>query len=331
MILAGDIGATKTNLALMICEQQSVSTLAEQTFRSKDYTGLEEILQSFLNSDSVKRLKEPIRGACFGVAGPVLDGMSITPNLPWVIAVAKLRTALKISTVELINDLEATAYGIAALKPSEQVDLNDAATSRSGNAALIAAGTGLGEAMLYWDGSHHHPIASEGGHGDFAPRNQLEIELLKYLIERSGHVSYERVLSGPGLFNIYSFLRDTGYADEPAWLADAFKTQDPSAVISEAALNSKNELCVKALDLFVSIYGAEAGNVVLKIMAVNGLYVGGGIAVKIVDKLRDGTFLTAFQDKGRLSDVMKAIPVRVIMNPKTALYGAARRADLLCK
>ena len=329
MILAGDIGGTKTILALVICEQERVSTVVEQIFKSKEYRGLENIIQEFLSSDSVKSLTAPIRGACFGVAGPVVDEISITSNLPWVIAVPKLRTLLNIETVTLINDLEATAYGIPTLSASELFDLNEAATSRTGNAALIAAGTGLGEAMLYWDGHSHHPIASEGGHGDFAPRDELEIELLKYLLKHFGHASYERVLSGPGLFNIYSFLRDSGYGDEPTWLKDALKTQDAAATITRAAQERKNELCVKTLDLFTSLYGAEAGNLALKFMALNGVYVGGGIAPKILDELRDGAFLKAFHEKGRLSDVMKTIPVRVIMNPKAALFGAARYAHLL--
>jgi glucokinase len=177
---------------------------------------------------------------------------------------------------------------------------------------------------LHWEGNRFGPVASEGGHADFAPRNEIEIELLRYLLNRFSHVSYERVLSGPGLFNIYRFLKESGYGEEPPWLAEKLRQGDPSAAISEAALAHQNELCVKALDMFVSLYGAEAGNLALKVMAVSGVYVGGGIAPKIIAKLRDGTFLSAFTDKGRLSPLLEAIPVRVILNPKTALYGAAR-------
>ena len=331
MILAGDIGGTKSNLALFTTEVGRLSSVFEQTFPSSDYPGLEEIVREFLDhAKSQKRVTavDQIAGACFGVAGPVVDDRCETPNLPWVVSAQGLRQALELRLAKLINDLEATGYGIPLLRNEEFVTLNEGSIEQKGNAALIAAGTGLGEAMIYWDGEDFIPIASEGGHADFAPRNAIEIELLGYMLDRFDRVSYERVLSGPGLLNIYSFLRDSGYGEEPSWLAEKMEQGDPSAAIGEAALANQSELCVKALDLLVSIYGAEAGNLALKVLAVSGVYVGGGIAPKICDKLRDGTFLKAFTNKGRLSSLLEGIPVRVILNEKTALYGAARCASL---
>ena len=331
MILAGDIGGTKSNLALFTTEVGRLSLILEQTFPSSDYPGLEEMVREFLDhAKSQKRVTtiDQIAGACFGVAGPVVDDLCETPNLPWVVSAQGLRQTLGLRLAKLINDLEATGYGIPLLRNEEFVTLNEGSIQQEGNASLIAAGTGLGEAMIYWDGEDFIPIASEGGHADFAPRNAIEMELLRYMLDRLDRVSYERVLSGPGLLNIYSFLRDSGYGEEPSWLAEKMQQGDPSAAIGEAALANQSELCVKALDLLVSIYGAEAGNLALKVLAVSGVYVGGGIAPKISEKLRDGSFMKAFTDKGRLSSLLEGIPVRVILNEKTALYGAARCASL---
>jgi glucokinase len=235
---------------------------------------------------------------------------------------------LGIESVSLINDLEATAYGIFTLDNTEFTVLNEGSPQLEGNMALIAAGTGLGEAIIYWDGSHYRPSASEGGHADFAPRNPLEIELLRYLVDRFRHVSYERVVSGPGLLNIYNFLKDGDYFKEPAWLAEKLAAADPGAVISEAALTGEAEICIHALNLFVSIYGAEAGNLALKAKARGGIFVGGGIAPKILEKLTDGSFLKAFTDKGRFAEFLLTIPVKVILNEETALRGAAYYATL---
>jgi glucokinase len=235
---------------------------------------------------------------------------------------------LGIRTVELINDLEANAYGIVLLEPRDFVVLNEGVPDASGTAALISAGTGLGEAGLHWEGNHYQPFPSEGGHADFAPRNELEVDLLLFLLNQYEHVSYERVLSGSGLYNIYKFLRDTGRGDEPVWLADQMRLEDPSAVISRAALEGSCELCVHALDEFISFYGAEAGNLALKFMATGGVFVGGGIAPKIIQKLRGSGFMEAFVAKGRMKQLLESIPVRVILNDKTALVGAARYAML---
>jgi glucokinase len=245
-----------------------------------------------------------------------------------VVDAEQLAQQFRLTRVWLINDLEANAYGVATLAPEDFVVLNEGTPDAEGNAAVIAAGTGLGEAGLYWDGKQHWPFASEGGHASFAPDDALQVELLQYLKQQFTHVSWERVLSGPGLYNIYTFLRDTQRGIEQAWLTEELRQVDPPAAIAGAALAGTCDLCVQALDLCVALYGAEAGNLALKVMATGGVFVGGGIAPKIVAKLKESTFMRAFCAKGRLQPVLAAIPVRVIMNDKTALYGAARCAAL---
>lgn len=319
LILAGDIGGTKTNLGLFDIVDRTMTLRREQSYASRNYPGLESIIDEFTSGGVLV-------AACVGVAGPVIEGRSTTTNLPWHVDSQSLASLLKLNSVALINDLEATAHGISELKPDEFVTLNEG-TAEPGNAALIAAGTGLGAASLFWDGQELMPSASEGGHVDFAPRNQLEILLLQDQLTRHRHVSVERVLSGPGLFVIYEFLRDINYAKQSSAVAERFKDRDPSSVVGNAALAGECELCVKALDMFAGIYGAVAGNIALQLKATAGIYVGGGIAPKIIEKLRDGTFMKAFTDKGRLSSLLEAIPVRVIMNDKTALLGAARVAS----
>lgn len=319
MILAGDIGGTKTNLGLFDVIDGTMTMRREQSYASRNFAGLELIIRDFTAGAG------QVDAACVGVAGPVIEGRSTTTNLPWIVESRPLASLLNLDSFALINDLEATAYGIAELKPEEFVTLN-VGTEEPGNAALIAAGTGLGAASLFWDGEGHLPSASEGGHMDFAPRNQLEIQLLRDLLTKHQHVSLERVLSGPGLLVIYEFLRDNNYASELAGIAERFKDHDPSSVIANAALAGESDLCAKALDMFTGIYGAFAGNVALQLKAIAGVYVGGGIAPKIIEKLKDGTFMKAFVDKGRLSSLLEAVPVRVIMNDKTALLGAARVA-----
>ena len=321
MILAGDIGGTHTRLVFFQERGGGLTAVAEETFPSREHASLEAVLQKFIAAHSF-----PITCACFGIAGPVGHGRCDATNLPWVVDSSLVARELGLKSVGLINDLEANAWGVAVLETKDFVVLNEGAAGASGNAAIISAGTGLGEAGLYWDGRRHRPFATEGGHTDFAPRNNLEMELLDYLLKQFQRVSYERVVSGPGLLNIYHFLRDNGRGEEPPWLAERIRQQDPAAVVSEAGLNGESELCVQALDLFVSIYGAEAGNLALKVMATGGVYLGGGIAPKIVQKLRDPVFLNAFTFKGRMRPLLQAMPVRVILNPKTALLGAARFA-----
>jgi glucokinase len=318
LILAGDIGATKTIIAVFESEGDKLRPIAQERFSSKAYPGLEPVIEEFL-------AREPARAsrACFGVAGPLVEGRIETPNLPWVIEERALCSLLGIDRVFLINDLEASAYGLFTLQPDQIHVLHAGIETPAANIGLIAAGTGLGESVLFWNGKHHRPSASEGGHADFAPRTELEIELLRYWARRFGHVSYERVLSGPGLVNIYEFLKEKSGLAEPRWLAERIAAEDPGAVISEAALAGEPEICVRALDVFVSVYGAEAGNLALRAKALGGIYVGGGIAPKILKKLEDGTFMRSFLDKGRYSEFISAIPVKVVLNEAAALQGAA--------
>lgn len=321
MILAGDIGGTSSRLAFFKAENGCLSLVAERTYPSQRYKGLEEIAVAFAAPQPAR-----IDAACFGIPGPVRDGRVVTPNLAWVVDSKSLARELGLKSVRLINDLEANAHGIAALKPEDFVTLNPGAPDAQGNRAVISVGTGLGEAGMYWDGSSHHPFACEGGHVDFAPRDELETDLLHYLRAKFDRISYERVLSGPGLHLIYQFLRDTRRGDEPAALARELQSADPSAVISLAGMEGRYELCVKALEMFVSFYGAEAGNLALKTMATGGVFVGGGIAPKIMKKLQGPIFMTAFVAKGRMRPLLEAMPVRIITKESTALLGAARCA-----
>ena len=325
LILAGDVGGTNTRLGLFEITRGRFRLLSEKTYLSKNYKGLENILVNFLKG------QREIVAACFGVAGPVTEQVIVATNLPWWIDIQSLQKLLSLKKVEVINDLVANAYGISVLKKGDFQILN-AGKIRKGTQALISAGTGLGEAILFWDGKQYVPSPSEGGHAEFGPRNHLETELFNYLSDRFDHVSYERVLSGEGLFHIYEFLKESKrFGSEPAWLSEEMKGEDPPEVISEMARLRKSKLCWKALDLFTSIYGAAAGNLALQVMAVGGVYVGGGIAPKIIWKLKDGTFMKAFKDKGRLSRIVAQIPVKVIMNERTALLGAASRAANLLK
>jgi glucokinase len=329
MILAGDVGGTKTILALLAPPaatppRASASALAvvhEATLASQEFATFEEAVRTFLAGAPAV----PVGVACFGVAGPVVEGRSVTTNLPWELDERRLAAALGARHVRLLNDLEATGHGVLELRASALETLQ-AGVPRTGNLAIIAAGTGLGEALLVWDGRRHVVVASEGGHASFAPRTELEGELLRFLRKDLGHVSYERVLSGPGLLNVYRFLRETSGLAEPAWLRERMAEEDPSAAVSEAALADADEICVRALELFVSVYGAEAGNLALKGLALGGVFVAGGIAPKIRARLADGAFTQAFCDKGRLADLMAAIPVHLVLEPRTALLGAARVA-----
>ena len=321
MILAGDIGATNARLAFFEAINGRLKLASEAVFLSRQYAGLEEILAEFLRNRA-----EPVDVACLGVAGPVRMGRAEPSNLPWVIESSRLARALKLPSMFLINDLEANAWGISDLEPEDLVTLNPGTHGAVGNQAVIAAGTGLGQAGIFWDGRQYHAFACEGGHADFAPHNQLQIELLEYLMKKFGRVSCERVLSGPGLLNIYHFLREKDANEEPKWLAEEMANLDPAAVVSKAALAGKCPICQQALDLFVSIYGAEAGNLALKMLATGGVYVAGGIAPKILPKLRTQMFMEAFVDKGRMRPLMEGIPVQVIVNENAGLLGAARCA-----
>lgn len=321
MILAGDIGGTKSLLGFYEPEGDPRRPAEERNLPSRNYAGLPDLLKDFLKTAKGKATR-----ACLAVPGPVVERRSSTPNLPWPAVDARELSEVISAEVVLLNDLEATGYGIATLRDDELGCLSEGKPTAAGNAALIAPGTGLGECILFWDGMMHRPSASEGGHATFAPRNEIEIGLLRYLLRQFEHVSNDRIISGQGLVSIYEYLRDSGSA-EPAWLREELaKADDPAAAISRVALEGRSELCVRALDLWTAAFGAEAGNLALKALATFGVYLGGGIAPKILPKLSDGTFLTAFRAKGRLSPLVEAMPVRVILNDKAALFGAARYA-----
>lgn len=321
-ILAGDVGGTKTNLALFEGSEDDLRPVRQASFASGEHASLAEILRQFLRDQPGD--SAPV--ACIGVAGPVIEGKSHITNLGWELDESTLAEIVGVRRVKLLNDLEATAYGMLHLRPNELASLNPKAERRrKANIAVIAAGTGLGEAMLYWDGEHYHPIASEGGHADFAPRTDQEIELLRYLRrEFDGHVSYERVLSGPGIHNLYRFLRESNSSAEPAWLVERLKAGDPSAAITEIGLTGQDPVCAATLALFASIYGAEAGNLALKCLALGGVFVAGGIAPKLLAALQSNdNFLHGFTEKGRFADLLSRLRVEVSLNPRAALRGAA--------
>ena len=320
MILAGEIGATRTRLAAFETEGNRLRCVVEKTYPSQEHAELSPILTQFIRGEGI-----PVHSACFGAAGPVRDGRSKLANLAWTIDSRELAKQLKLSSVGLLNDLEAFAYGIDALESKDFVTLSEGVEDAEGNRAVISAKTGLGMAGLFWDGFRHHPFACEGGHVDFAPRNEQQTELLVYLQKKFGRVSCERVLSGPGIKNIYDFLRDTHKADEPSWLRDEIAASaDPSPVISKHALEGKTAICEQTLSIFVSVFGAEAGNCALHYMSTGGIFIGGGIAAKIVTKMTDPVFMEAFLDKGRMEGLLKDMPVKIILNDDCGLVGAAR-------
>ncbi len=323
-VLAGDIGGTKTALGLFDKTARGLVLLRDDTLSSHGFPSLEAAIERFLAAGP----RPPLDAVCLGVAGPVVDGRCVATNLPWVIDERVLASSIPAARVKLLNDLEIAAHGVLSL-PDEELRTLQAGVPRRGHLVLIAAGTGLGEALIVQDGDRRVVIASEGGHADFAPRGDLEEDLLRFLRKEFGRVSLERILSGPGLFNVYRFLRDTRWAKESAEVGDRMRAGDPSAVVTEMALTGRDAMCGKALDIFVSVYGAEAGNLALKAMAVGGVFVGGGIAPRIMPRLTSGAFVTAFRDKGRLAALMEAMPIRVALNPRAPLLGAAQVAGLL--
>jgi glucokinase len=324
MILAGDVGGTKVHLALYGFEHGQLVHVRDERYAAHEFQGLEEIVRRFLDDSG----RPEITAACFGVPGPVRGGRLKLTNLPWVIDSRELGTNLKITHLFLLNDLEANGYGIAELRPDQLFTLNQGDAAMVGHRALVSAGTGLGEGVLVWNGKTHMPMASEGGHCDFAARTLLEIELLEWLMKKlGGRVSFERVVSGPGLTSIYTFLRDAKQMEEPAWLRERMAAEDPNAVIGALAENCESELCTQAVEMFCSAYGAEAGNLMLKVLATGGIYLGGGIAPKILKSLGRGAFMKAFVDKGRLSELLIETPVRIILESRAALMGAAAYAE----
>jgi len=329
MFIAGDIGGTKTNLALFDAKQNDITPLHLETFHSPEYQDLETILFLYLQKleKAYPYNKNDILALCLAVAAPIREGRCKLVNLPWIIDERNIAKETSIQQVSLINDLEANAYGISVLKDSD-FSLLFEGEPLSANKAVIAPGTGLGEAGLFWDGKTHHPFACEGGHADFAPKDSLQIELLNYLLQKYSHVSWERIVSGPGIYRLYQFFRDYKKREEPIWLKEEISKLDPPAVISEHALKGDSEICSETLDLFVSIFGAESGNLALKMMAFGGIYLGGGIPPKILPLLKKPLFHEALINKGRLKEVLQKIPVKVILDQKTALKGAARYCTL---
>lgn len=324
ILLAGDIGGTKTLLQLA---ETGGNVLAERRFDSPVYAGLNEIVAEFLRQSSAPA----IAGACFGVAGPVTGGRASITNLPWRIDAAAISAQIGIPQVRLINDFQAVAYGIEALESHDLETLQAGEPQEHGVRAVIGAGTGLGEGFMVWQGECYEALPSEGSHADFAPADALQTELLRHLAARHGHVSYERLVSGPGLVNIFDFLRARERGEATPELRAAMAAGDPAAAISRYALAGDDPLASRALDLFVRIYGAEAGNLALKVLARGGVYLAGGIAPQIIAKLKDGTLLHAFADKGRFAGLLRTIPVHVVLNPQVGLLGAARVAERLTR
>ncbi len=324
MLLAGDVGGTKAKLAIFSEDEGPREPVAKETFQSKDYRGLDAIAREFLDGVEVE-----VDRATFGVAGPVIEGRVDVTNLPWTVDRDRLREALGLASVQLLNDLASIANGVLLLEGDELHTLQEGTSDPTGAIAVVAPGTGLGEAFLTWDqdDGRYRPHASEGGHTDFAPATPRQIQLLRYLWARHEHVSYELVCSGIGIPNLYTYYRSGAYAEEPDWLAEQLsEVEDPTPVIVNAALDEGREceLCRLTLNTFVSILGAEAGNLALNVMATGGVYLGGGIPPRILPALEQPRFLEAFRSKGRHADLMEGVPVHVILNPDVALMGVAR-------
>jgi glucokinase len=321
LLLAGDIGGTKTNLGLFGAADSGPCLKAWESYASRDAEGLEDLIDRFLHT-----YPAPVSVACFGIAGPVHRGMSKTTNLPWTVSEETIRHRFHWDRVTLINDLSATAYAVPYLQGPDIRELNAGQPDPDGSIGIVAPGTGLGMALAVTICGKLHPVPSEGGHVEFAPRNELEIRFLQHLFHDMSHVSVERVLSGPGLVTIYLWMEDHTARTAPLWLADRLGTEDPARVVSEAALVERDPVCVAALDLFVSLLGSVAGNLALTGMTTAGMWLGGGICPKILPKLEEPLFMEAFSAKGRFKGLLRDIPVRVILNDKAGLLGAACKA-----
>jgi len=330
MILAGDVGGTKVHLALYDFTEGKLHPLRDKKYPAYQFSSLDEIVDKFLSGDDQipATRREQILAACFGCPGPVREGRLKLTNLPWILDVRDLSRSLSIKHIFLINDLEANGYGIPELAPESIFTLHEGNPEAEGHQGLVSAGTGLGEALLIWNGKKHFPIPSEGGHCDFAARSSRELALLEYLRRTlKGRVSFERVVSGLGLQNIYRFLRDVEGIDEPKWLCDRMAAEDPNVVIGECAEDGSSSICFETMKTFASAYGAEAGNLALKVLATGGIYLGGGIAPKRLKTMQNGFFMQAFLDKGRMSPLLQSIPVRIILDETCALLGAAAYAE----
>ncbi len=317
-VLSGDVGGTTTRLALFDMATGRAELLERRDYTSADYASFAEILADFSTHTDTD-----CAVACFGVAGPVRAGRSRITNLPWTIDAHALEAGFGWPRVGLLNDLEAIAWGIGALEEQDFCTLNAGQSDTGGHQAVIAAGTGLGQAGRIWDGQRHHPVACEGGHADFAPASPTEVALLVWLESRFGHVSWERVVSGMGLVNVHAFLREYRKAETPGWLQEQLQSGNAGAAITDAAQTGTDAICREALDLFIRCYGAEAGNLALKLMATGGVFIAGGIAPKLIGRLQQGDFLDAFCAKGRMQGLMETMPVRVLRNERASLLGPA--------
>lgn len=319
-VLAGDIGGTKTNLAIFKATPGEMKLMQTARYASAEYTSLTDIIRHFLSDYD---LKAPHR-ISLGVAGPVINGKADLTNLSWVLDEAVMAAALDAEEVVLLNDLEAMAYGLAGLKEEDFILVHPGKPGSVGNMAIIAPGTGLGEAGLYWNGKSYYPFPTEGGHCDFSPRTDLDMELCKYLQQHDTVVSWEKVAAGPAVTSIYTFLRDVKKRDEPAWLTDQLALEkDDSAVISQAALHGKAAIAVETMDMFVRYIARETSNLVLKLKATGGVFLGGGIPPKIAPLLLQQAFYRHFMDCDRMQHLLEAVPIRIIKNDKTGLIGAA--------
>ena len=322
-VLAGDIGGTNTRLAVVNVSDPQPQIELKANYPSQEYSSLNLVLTAFSETH-----QHPLQAACLGVAGPVHGQTASITNLPWHLEAGEIAAQLNLEKVSLLNDLEATAWGLPTLQDSDLCTLQAGAKPSSGNAAIIAAGTGLGQTGLYFDGQQHHPFACEGGHTDFSPQNELDMALLRHLLKKYDTVSWERVVSGDGLVNIHTFLCELRQRAAPDWLQQWMREGDAAAAISSAAQQGRDPICTEALGLFIHLYGVEAGNLALKLMATGGLYIAGGIAPKILKQLQDGTFVLAFRAKGRMQALMERIPVSVVLNDDVALQGAAAFAAI---
>jgi len=320
VLVTGDIGGTKTSLALYTLDRGPRDAIFRKTYPSNDYASLGVPVRKFIEEAGL----EPSFGT-FGVPGPVVEGKSRVTNLPWVVEEVKLKNALNFKAVALLNDLEAISNSIPVLEDEDLHSLNDERPVLHGSKGVVAPGTGLGEGFLVWNGNRYTSCRSEGGHTTFAPMNELQSDLMRFLMERFGHVSCERVCSGLGIPNIYDFLKQRGRASEPAWLSEELQgTEDRTPVILRVAEEGSSKLCIETMRVFVSILGGEAGNLALKIMATGGMYLAGGIPPRIIPALESDEFMKAFRSKGRLGEVLERIPVYVMVNPQSALIGSAR-------
>jgi glucokinase len=326
--LAGDIGGTKTRLAIVEVSGRQVKIAHEVSYPSRSYATFEALLDDFLAGIQGHH-SSGFNHAAFGIAGPVQGRVVQTTNLPWRIDADALQLRFGFTHCTLLNDLEATAYGLSALGENDLITLQAGAPNASGNAAVIAAGTGLGEAGLYWNGQRHQPFATEGGHASFSPGNEMDMALLSHLQRQHQHVSWERVVSGMGLLSMHEFMCLHHQVAAPQWLVEEMHSGDAAAAIANAALSGRDEVCVETLNWFARLYGSEAGNLALKVMSRGGLYLGGGIAPKILPLLQNDAFLDAFLNKGRMRPLLEAMPLNVILNDRAALFGPALRAAQL--